>query len=164
MPPNGEVRLMRDAQHGAGTQVTQEPHHRRPRNRHAALRRLEARFSEMQEYGAAASSFGGTHVPVKNDTDIVKMVAARHPLATGGIGKTHRPIVVPIARRVAPAEVGRDGHQSERGWTNDAAAPPVVGPKHSHGAKRRLAVSLAFADGGAAAAQSARLDDAAKVQ
>jgi hypothetical protein len=114
----------------------------------ASFRWREAGAGDMQEDGAAASLHSGRAVVIEHGDDVVKGVVAPKALGARGVGQPHLPVVVPIARRVAPAEAWpKRRDRQRRPWPHTPVRPIIDfgdGPDAQRG--RSVSFSLQGAD------------------
>jgi hypothetical protein len=128
----------------AGLKRRQQPEQMLPRQGDAAFRWREASAGDMQEDGAAASFLSRPSVVIEHGDDVVNRVVAPKAFGACAIGQRHFAVVVPVARRVAPAEDWLKRLDPQRGsWAHNPVWP-VIDFGDGPDAQRRRSVAFSF--------------------
>lgn len=121
----------------------------------ASRRRSQAGPGDMQEDGAARARNRRVVVMAQFHQQIVQQVRPLHPFRAGGYRQGDGPIVVGMARIVAPAIAKPQGKGPQPARRRPQPSGAIAQPAHRPASRRGGAVALAFGCPGAAAPQRA---------
>lgn len=115
-----------------------------PRESDASRGRRVSLSREMHKDGAAAAANAGQVVIAEHDDEIVEMVSARETVAVVARRQFDRPVIVRIARILAPAIEGPDRAQWQRTARAGSSIRAIKHLPHGKAPDRRRAVAFAF--------------------